>query len=184
MKHLTKENWLETDPNSARYIHLNTETLETKDLFPDHFVEIVMDINLSENIPSDLHGLYNTARGAMLYGYFFYPLFALGTQQLFRLCEAAISDRYLNAGGPPKRRDGRFHYLTFKIDWLFKNGIINEAQQQYFHMMREARNEASHPTFQTIQPPMMAAHLLTSISQEINALFEPQIDLRGSVDSA
>jgi len=32
--------------------------------------------------------MYEAARASMCYGYFFYPLYTLATQQLFRVAEA------------------------------------------------------------------------------------------------
>ena len=93
---------------------------------------------MAEAVPAEIHDLFAVARGAMLYGYFFYPLYTLAAEQLYRVVEAAVSYKYELAGGPKKMsrpKTGKTTKPTFedKIDWLFNTGMLvdtSEIQRQ------------------------------------------------------
>jgi hypothetical protein len=52
-------------------------------------------------VPEPIRELFDVARGAMIYGWFFYPLFRLGEDQLHRVVEAAVVARYTRRRKPP-----------------------------------------------------------------------------------
>jgi hypothetical protein len=45
--------------------------------------------------------LCEVACGALLYGCFFYPMFALGLEQLYRLAEAAVGAKHIDRSQRP-----------------------------------------------------------------------------------
>ena len=53
-----------------------------------------LNVELKEHVPEPVSDLFAIARGALLYGWFFYPLFRLGEEQLYRVVEAAAKERY------------------------------------------------------------------------------------------
>ncbi len=68
---------------------------------------------LDESVPEEVTDLYEAARGALVYGYLFYPLYDLGTGQLFRVAEAAVIHKCKAMGIPVRIK--RFHD---RIEWL------------------------------------------------------------------
>src|SRR5687767_7625635 len=100
IKKITPENWLERDGiqfAAIEYTSLNDSygsLMDGKD-----WIHNFTQPELSENVPGNVHSLFEVARGALCYGYFFYPLYTLGFEQLFRVGEAAISTRFVQLGG-------------------------------------------------------------------------------------
>lgn len=105
------------------------------------------------------------ARGALVYGCFFYPLYTLAAEQLFRVIEAAIVHRCEQLGAPNMRN------LQSQITWLINRGIIPSAEADRWDAARQLRNIASHPTNQAIFTPGMALNFLEGVANDINALF-------------
>ena len=60
----------------------------------EKFVEKILEINLNDNVDIEIKRLYEVARGAMIYGFFLYPLYWFGCEQMFRIAETAC--RYRN----------------------------------------------------------------------------------------
>jgi hypothetical protein len=79
--------------------------------------------------------MWEVARGVLLYGWFYYPLYALGEHQLRRVADAAVLRRYQQAGGPPNKKrdpdDGQLRWPDFKrrVEWLTDHGIIAPEKQ-------------------------------------------------------
>lgn len=77
---------------------------------------------------------WEVARGVLLYGCFYSPLYALSEHQLRRVADAAILHRYQQAGGPPNKKrdpdDGQLRWPDFKrrVEWLIDHSspIIRE----------------------------------------------------------
>lgn len=66
-KRITAENWQE--PDVPRLFGLTT---------PNAWIEAHLQPQLSPNVPQEIASLFEVARGAMIYGWFFYPLITLG----------------------------------------------------------------------------------------------------------
>ena len=172
MKTLTKGNWKELDPVGEVFLWLNTETGETGSLFPDRWLDEVLRPQLTENVPEDVVQLFEAARGAMLYGCFYYPLFALGKDQLHRVAEAAVTVKYETLRGPT-RKDKR-HQADFnsRIAWLKANSHMTPEDWDEWNWVRKARNEGSHLNSKRIYPPMPSVLALEETALRINRLFE------------
>ena len=57
---------------------------------PDKWLSEFLKSQLEENVPEEIMRLFEVARGAAIYGYFFYPQYALAIGQLFRVAESAL----------------------------------------------------------------------------------------------
>jgi hypothetical protein len=102
----------------------------------------------------------------MLYGWFFYRLFRAGEEQLYRVIEAAIRERYRQLGGPESQPR-----LFNAIDWLLEHEVIPSAERERWDALRKLRNLASHPDFQGVVPPGHALHMLRAAARDIDLLF-------------
>lgn len=171
MKTITKENWRDVDPVCEQMLSLSLEQGSAYPMFPELWLDMILKPQLSEHVPIELHSIFETARGCMAYGYFYYPLFSVGIEQLYKLIDAAISKKYDESGGPPHKDPKRFVGLERKIDWLHGNGLIKSEQQMTFHNTRLMRNELFHPRAQGIMPPSTASSSLGMASLWINELF-------------
>jgi hypothetical protein len=110
--------------------------------------------------------LFEVARGALVYGYFFYPLYTLASDQLYRVAEGAVAHKCksMEAPGAPRA-------FMKRIDWLVVQGAIPQEDQVQWHAFRKLRNAASHPERQKIIMPVMALTRLSIVAERINGLF-------------
>ncbi|MGQ0594284.1 MAG: hypothetical protein ACT4QB_17040 [Gammaproteobacteria bacterium] len=130
----------------------------------DNWVQSVLDFDLLDKTPPEVQKLFEVARGSMAYGYFFYPLLTLATEQLYRVAEAAVDHKCREIGRHKPK-------ATFadKIKWLIEGSVI--ADESNWDAIRNLRNEASHPRSQTILSPGMVLGLLETVTECINSLF-------------
>jgi hypothetical protein len=153
----TPATWLEPDPVNAVFGG-----------FPpaEDILEHIFEPQLSERVPKEIRQLFEVARGAMCYGYVFYPLWTLAAEQLFRVVEAAASLRCRELGAPRKVR-------TFEDKINFLNAQPSAGTVEInWHAVRFLRNEASHPKQQTLVPAAMALPLVQGTARALNQLFQ------------
>jgi len=165
-KPITKDNWLKPDRVSISFLQLPPELQDDDIKKGEMYLDMILQPHLNEDVPVEVRKLFEVARGALVYGYFFYPLYTLACEQLFRVGEAAITTRC-------KLFSPRLVKKTFekKIDWLFAKEILNEQEKQRWHALRDLRNITSHPEVQSIYSPGMVIRTLTRMVEDIHALF-------------
>jgi hypothetical protein len=131
-------------------------------------VRDIMAITLSNNVPRGVRRLFAVARGALCYGYFFYPLYALASEQLYRVAEAAVAEKCKALDAP-----GTILRATFekRVDWLAGQGLLSEFESEDWHSIRKYRTAVSHPRSQRIIDPGSAVRSLRAITERINSLF-------------
>jgi hypothetical protein len=121
---------------------------------------------LNATVPANVRVLFEVARGSLVYGYFFYPLYTLAAEQLFRVGEAAVSTKFvLVGGGNPKRS------FQKKLEYLRDNAVITKTDLAQWDTIRQFRNLVSHPEIQNIFPPGRIAGMLNHVADIINSLF-------------
>ena len=113
----------------------------------------ILKPRLAETVPIRIQKLFEVARGSMLYGYFFYPLFTLAFEQLTRVAEAAVDHKCREMGRLKPREK-----FADKIEWLADASVITEKER--WDAIRNLRNRASHPKDQTIFTPGMVLGFL------------------------
>jgi len=165
MKPLTLDNWLLLDPAIAITVRLD-EAGRPHPATAADWLPTILRHKLSEEVPAEIHDMFEVAKGAMAYGLLFLPLFALGTEQLFRVCEAAARHRASTAGAP-----GTHRKFQSNLAFLSRKGIIVKGDQGKWHSIRKARDFASHPEQQMIMNPAIAIEILGSATEWVNELF-------------
>ena len=166
MKIISRENWLEADPVSF-LISNQLDSSGFHQMEGEDWVSIIYESELSANVPPETKRLFEVARGAMAYGYFFYPLFTLGCEQVYRVAESAASEKCKQLGAS-KKKVGVF---KDKIEFLGSKGVLSTSSLQTWNAVRNLRNESSHPKQQTILTVGMAIPMMKLIVEEINSLF-------------
>ena len=158
-RRLTPENWLQDDPIIEMF---------GWSAFAEDWIAEIMKPELSDAVPHELHKLFEVARAAMCYGFKFYPLYTLATEQLLRVAEAAVTERcaQLNAPAGVSTFNTRIDFLGTKLS----PAIFDGAR---WHSLRRLRNEASHPERQNILPPGMAIPAVEGLALLMNQLFAP-----------
>ena len=164
-KNLTLENWTEPDPVNRHFARLSPLAGPVA-MDQDDWARNFLSVELSETGPVEIRDLFAIARGTMLYGWFFYPLFRLGEEQLYRVLETAAKLRYREAGGTKKRP-------TFfeVIDSLVQMGNIPEEERERWTAARKLRNHASHAERAAVVPPGFALRMLSAGARDIDGLF-------------
>ena len=85
----------------------------------------------------------------MLYGCFFYPLFALGADQLLRVAESAVTYRCVELG--LTKKDVRYEVKLKKLK-EFNHLTANEYDE--WEMLRKMRNISSHSQIRSLFPEL------------------------------
>jgi hypothetical protein len=178
-KQLTPDNWAEPDPVMRHFSRIPKEGLP-RQATADDWVLSFLRLELTEAVPRNVRDLFEVARGVCLYGWFFYPLYQIGEDQLFRVVDAAVGAKCEQAGGPKARTS-----FAARIDWLLKQGMILEEERIRWDALRNLRNFASHPEMQMIHPPGSVLMSFQLAVLQINALFEQaSIEQASSVSPA
>jgi len=161
----TLDNWLQLDPAIAITVRLDAEGRSHPTTATD-WLRPILDNKLSENVHDAVRDLFETAKGAMLYGILFTPLFALATEELFRVCEAAAFHRASLAGAPK-------HHSKFQTNlaYLTGKGILTKDDRAIWESFREARDFGSHLRQQMAVYPAIAIHILSHVTDWVNRLF-------------
>lgn len=166
MKKLTVENWLEPDEVSALFISDDPTDRAFGIATTTEWIRGILEPELVETVPKEVKELFEVARGALAYGYLFYPLYTLATEQLYRVVEAGVARKYEAMHGlKPKS--------TFKekAEWLINEGVIPKEEEIVWDAIRELRNMVSHPRRQSIITPGMALGILEQTAEKVNLLF-------------
>jgi hypothetical protein len=162
IKELTLSNWRDADPVMEAFVKFDPQRGPQK-MDADDWAEIILSVDIDPRAPEELRGLFEAARGSLLYGWFYYPLYALGDDQLHRVAERAVAYR-------AKQLDAPSTLKTFekRIDWLADQGVIADVDRPRWHAIRGVRNEGTHPDFQRVAPPAWSLDTLRLVADAID----------------
>ena len=164
IKILTLENWMNPDPLMGNLVMTNNKNFSIMSV--EDWAVSILEPKLAETVPIEILKLFEVARGSMLYGYFFYPLFTLTFEQLLRVAEAAISEKCRQIGA-----DKSANTFKKRVSYLREANILSEEENTQWGALRNLRNIASHSDQQTILPPGVILEFVFNISSLINRLF-------------
>lgn len=160
------DRWLMPDLRMEQFLTLNKLTGSARDSTADDWLRLWKRGHLDLPVPAQIIELFEQARACICYGYFFYPLYALGIEQLMRVADAAVAVRCEQLDAPKS-----VHTLSQRINWLAKSNYTRGFDAQHWHRLRLFRNEATHHTRASVIPPAMAAPVLWNLAADIQALF-------------
>jgi hypothetical protein len=169
MKVLSRKNWQDIDPACEVFIHLDRNEGIAGPMFPEVWLRMVLAPTLDVGVPEDIRSMFEVARGAMLYGILFYPLFGLAREQCHRVADAALNVKYSELGGP--LNNGRAPAMDARMRWLHKRSHATASQVDEWEWVRNLRNDLTHNTFPNAYPPAPAADALAETAHRINDLF-------------
>lgn len=162
IKKLEPGNWLVPDSISASFWEVSLPEGKVRRITGDDWVRMILKPVLSESVPEEVRNMFEVARGAMAYGYFFYPLYTLGLEQLFRVAEAAVALKCRQMKAPSSADD-----FEKKVDYLISKGIASGK----WHTIRRIRNMLTHAERPNILPPGTVIENLNLVVGYINSLF-------------
>ena len=164
-KKLTPENWCQHDATADHIIQFKDGV--TSKLNGDDWATAILEPELSATVPDDVQGLFEVGQGLLCYGCFFYPLYTLGSEQMYRVLEAAIRHKCSALGSPASTKN-----FAGKLRWLGERGVLSEFRLEQWHAARRLRNMSSHADRQSLYDPTMAVTNVTLVAELINELFE------------
>src|SRR5271157_3940029 len=129
-KTITLENLLEPDPTILGFVKFTP--YGPGKLTSDDLIVAILEPQLSEFVPREVKKLFEVARGAMCYGYFFYPLYTLSYEQLFRVAETAVTLKCKSLSAP-----ARINSFAQKIGFLIAKSIIQEGEKLRWRGLRK-----------------------------------------------
>lgn len=163
MKTVNINNLLQPDPRIKHFRRISKNG-DSDMLTADHWLQDIYSAKLKDFVPSEIKELVDAAQGAMVYGYFYYPLLALASEQLFRIGETAIKIKCKQLEVP---NDIRYH--KEKIKWLLEQGV--DMDQSRWDALWDLRNPTAHPSAQQLLDAGTGISVLHLIISDINRLF-------------
>jgi hypothetical protein len=177
IKTLTIENWRSVDAVSVLLVEVDPTTGRPQPISPERWAEWFLEPQLDPIVPDQVRTMFNAARGAMLYGCFYYPLYALGTEQLYRVADAATWNRCRQLGKPLPAAGPERETFAERVAWLVDQGANIDAWWWGYVPanpdggVRMLRNLTSHATEQGLDMPSSALVQVRHIAERINELF-------------
>jgi hypothetical protein len=169
-RQITVRNWTERDPTNENFAMPGK--LGMRAMTGNDWAGLFLDVELVARVPEPVQSLFLVARNTLLYGHFFYPLYTLGSEQLYRVADAAALHRYRDLGGPKTKRSSDPAFKA-RIGWLREHGVIADERAPQWEGFRELRNDSSHPDMQSVFTPGNAYTVLRAIAECVCALYAP-----------
>ena len=164
-KELTLGNWDQPDPANEVFGRISRIVGPHKMTGADWAREF-LSVELKPQVPEQIGELFAVARGALVYGWFYFPMYLLGEDQLHRVLEAAGKLRYIELGGPRARPS-----FKHAVDWLIACAVIPAEDHDRWDSVRDLRNAASHPERQGAIAPGAVLRTIRETAHDINRLF-------------
>lgn len=163
---LTPMRWLQPDPALAAFVKLSRVDGSVSPMTADDWHAVWQHVSIEEPVPVEIVRMFEQARACLAYGFFYYPLYALGVEQLLRVADAALGVKCEALGGP--NAAARFQK---RIDWLAAHGDQPTFERERWHALRTFRNETTHHTQPMLLTPAAVQQLLADIAALITGLF-------------
>lgn len=151
----------------APFVRLNFETGKVAPMTTEAWRTPIRGPQLSANVPPEIRKMFEVARGAMLEGPAFYPLYTLALEQVYRVADAAMRSRSLALGIPPSPAAS----FSTRVHAFADSGRLPLAEHRSWEAICILRNDTSHPTEPAVLSFGMAVEAFRSITQLINRLF-------------
>jgi hypothetical protein len=169
-KEIGTANWQSADEQTAPWVGM-TAAAKT----PAEWVGYYLRPRLKPTVPMEIVTLLEVARGAMIYGWFFYPLLTLGAEQCWRVLESGVRLRCQQIGIQTKRPrgKGREEDTTFSenVTALFGRPFAMKLNKSRWDAVRGLRSSTSHPSRQMILDPAQTKGVLETAVELLNDLF-------------
>jgi hypothetical protein len=162
----TPDRWLQPDPTLSVFSKLDLANGTVEPMTSEDWFVVWRDATVDPPVPTDIINRIEQARACLAYGFFYYPLYALGVEQLLRVAEAALAVRCEDLNAPRTIR-------TFekRIDWIASSTDVSTFDRDHWHALRKVRNETTHGAHRMLLTPAAAKQLLHDVVDAITALF-------------
>lgn len=158
-KVITIENWNKADEVSELFN--KTDVTEYVNL------ERILNIRLDNCVPVEVRRMFEIARGVIVYGYYFYPLYTLGMEQLHRVGESAVKHKLKSI----EEVKGKVSF-TRCVERLKELKVVEGKSYNRWKTLKEMRNASSHATRHSLLPIEMVINHMAVFAKEVNKLFQ------------
>jgi len=168
-KMLNADNFLLPDSTSQLWVTVDKEG-NRRTLAAVDWAQAIFQIRLETTVPTQLHELFEVAQAILAYGYFWYPLYAFGAGEAFRVADAAVKLKAQQMGVPRKASQ------TFRdrLSWLASVGAVSHEDVLEWEVLRELRNDSTHRTERTAFPGTWSLDLLERVARAVNRLYQEE----------
>lgn len=171
IKVLTESNFLEPEMGALMFSPWGLSTVgpapATKAQIRSR-VKQFTSVTLHGGVPEQLWRMFEVAKGAMVFGIFFYPLYTLGGDHLYRVFEYVVKLQYEQLRGEKLSAD-----LRSQVRWLIDNDHFPGPAPESWMATYELRNIISHPKMQSIDTPNGASRTLHRMKNLIEHFYPP-----------
>lgn len=168
-KVVTVDNILTVDPIVATMVKRERSTGDIYQQEPEDWVPVVLEIELDARVPWEIRRMFAFTRGAMCYAGWDYPALTLGTHDMLRIADAAVTASCKERGiNQPVGK--RIFTFAQNIEALATGGVIPANDVRLWDTVRCARNRATHPAAQHIYGFSFAYDTLRLVRDLINHL--------------
>ncbi len=136
-------------------------------MIPNDLLRPILKVTLVEPVPFDVRRTFFFARNAMCYGFWYYPLITMGSQQILRVADYATEVAGSANGLTPHRN------FRPRIDQLITAGVIDAAHLQTWEVICRFRNTSTHPAWQQIWGIPQTIQVVRTVADAIQALRWP-----------
>jgi hypothetical protein len=167
IKSLTTENWLQPDADGLSFIKAAGETDE---MASEDWLALFLRVKLAAAVPENVRAAFEVARGALVYGYFFAPLFALVAEPLARAAQSAVYEKCQGLGVKTVSANGKQLHLSQALAWLRHHDCISRAElHQWEELFKFA--DAAAASKKSVPSAATIVKYFNSVGEKINALF-------------
>lgn len=164
-KRLTAENFLLPDPLTGEFTGRDGDGREHRLSAVDWAHEILV-IGLDEAVPEAARNRFELARGILLYGYFWYPLWVQGTVEALRGAEVA-----LEAACEAEHGAKRLSTAESRIEWLEKKDVLDAEEACTWMSLVRVRDALAEARQTPMLTPGRSLEILDTVAHVVNGLF-------------
>lgn len=176
-KELSEDNWLSRDGGlDAEASGGDTGEAPTR----EEWLVAVSGPRLAEEVPNEVQRVYEVARGAAAYGYFFSPLMTLAERELYRAAEAAVRFKFRELDvAPPHLKNRRLAKHASRdprdfrrmVDFLVSHGVIPEDAAASWRAIAKSWDIVAHPEDGTVFSLTAVLKSLSRFAELIDGLY-------------
>ncbi len=175
-KKLSEDNWLSQDGKLGTEASGDAVQAPTR----EEWLAAVKEPRLAGEVPNEVERIFEVARGAAAYGYFFSPLMTLAERELYRAAEAAVRFKFRELDvAPPALKNRRLAKQASRdprdfrrmVDFLISRGVIPEDAAQSWRAIAKSWSVVAHPEDGTVFSLDAVSKSLSRFAELINGLY-------------
>ena len=174
VKSLTTENWLQPDEEGLASLSA-TNGNESGTVSSEEWLALCGEPELTLKVPRNVRSHFEAARGALAYGYYFFPLYMLAVEQIHRAAEWAVLQKCKETNRKIIDHKGRQIDFYQGLAFLRHSEHITKQEFHDWEEIRKFRNKTANPKKPNeplaLPPAEMGKHL-KNVAVMINGLFK------------